>query len=198
MGLSCGTQDLWSLLWHVRSLLVACGIFSCSMQTLSWSMWDLVPWPGIEPWRPETTGSTGSTGAFWALEAGVLAYGSSWMFYLNPTLLSLLPVGNLLYTFLLSFLFCLSCLSHLSSSLLITQSFCYLDLPTFPFQRKILMWEIRYSPTFHRWHTHPTPTDSDPKILPTAQAGSSGAPSSLIKLLTFSTLSLRRTVGQAH
>ena len=33
-GLSCGTWDL---------LVVACGIFSCSMQTLSCSMWDLVP-----------------------------------------------------------------------------------------------------------------------------------------------------------
>ena len=28
---------------------VACGIFSCGMRTLSSSMWDLVPWPGIEP-----------------------------------------------------------------------------------------------------------------------------------------------------
>ena len=36
-------------------LVVACGIFSCSMQTLSWGMWDLVPWPGIEP-RPPALG----------------------------------------------------------------------------------------------------------------------------------------------
>ena len=35
-GLSCGTQE----------------IFSCSMQTLSCGMWDLVPWPGIEPGPP--------------------------------------------------------------------------------------------------------------------------------------------------
>ena len=33
-GLSCGTQDL---------LVVAHGIFTCGMQTLSCSMWDLVP-----------------------------------------------------------------------------------------------------------------------------------------------------------
>ena len=39
-GLSCGTWDL---------LLMACEIFSCSMQTLSCGMWDLVPRPGIEP-----------------------------------------------------------------------------------------------------------------------------------------------------
>ena len=26
--------------------------FSCSMQTLSGGMWDLVPWPGIEPGAP--------------------------------------------------------------------------------------------------------------------------------------------------
>ena len=30
-------------------LVVASGIFSCSMRTLSWSMWDLVPRPVIEP-----------------------------------------------------------------------------------------------------------------------------------------------------
>ena len=38
-GLSCGTQE----------------IFSCSMQTLSCGMWDLVPWPGIKP-RPPALG----------------------------------------------------------------------------------------------------------------------------------------------
>ena len=30
-------------------LVAACGIFGCGMGTLSCSMWDLVPWPGIEP-----------------------------------------------------------------------------------------------------------------------------------------------------
>ena len=39
-GLSCGTQE----------------IFSCSMQTLSCGMWDLVPWPGIKP-RPPALGA---------------------------------------------------------------------------------------------------------------------------------------------
>ena len=40
-----------SWLLHVGSLIfvAACRIFHCSMQTLSCSMWDLVPWPGIEP-----------------------------------------------------------------------------------------------------------------------------------------------------
>ena len=35
-GLSCGTWDLQSLLWHMRSLVVACGIISLhwGMQTL--------------------------------------------------------------------------------------------------------------------------------------------------------------------
>ena len=28
------------------------GIFNCSMPTLSWGMWELVPWPGIEPRSP--------------------------------------------------------------------------------------------------------------------------------------------------
>ena len=36
LGLSCGTQ------------VVACGIFNCSMQTLSCGMWDLVPQVGIK------------------------------------------------------------------------------------------------------------------------------------------------------
>ena len=33
-------------------LVVACGIFSCGTQTLSCSMWNLVPWPGIKPRPP--------------------------------------------------------------------------------------------------------------------------------------------------
>ena len=32
--------------------VAACGIFSCGMWTLSCSMWDLVPWPGIELGAP--------------------------------------------------------------------------------------------------------------------------------------------------
>ena len=45
---------LWTLLYQV--LIATCGIFSCSVwtlscgtQTLSCSMWDLVPWPRIKP-----------------------------------------------------------------------------------------------------------------------------------------------------
>ena len=38
---------------------------SCSMQTLSCYMWDLVPWPGIEPdplpWDHRATGPPGKT-----------------------------------------------------------------------------------------------------------------------------------------
>ena len=39
-----------SWLWHTGSSIFveACGIFSCSMWTLSFSMWDLVPWPEME------------------------------------------------------------------------------------------------------------------------------------------------------
>ena len=35
-------------------LVVACGIFSCSMRTFIFGLWDLVSWPGIEPghWTP--------------------------------------------------------------------------------------------------------------------------------------------------
>ena len=35
-----------------RIFVAPCGIFSCGMRTLSRSMWDLVPWPGIEPGPP--------------------------------------------------------------------------------------------------------------------------------------------------
>ena len=38
------------------SLTVACRVFSCSMQTLSCSMWDIVPRPAIEPW-PSSLGA---------------------------------------------------------------------------------------------------------------------------------------------
>ena len=43
-----------SWLWHSGSsiFLAARGIFSSCMQTLSCSMWELVPWPGIKPWPP--------------------------------------------------------------------------------------------------------------------------------------------------
>ena len=44
-----------SWLWHT-GFSICCGIFSCSMGTLSCSMWDLVPSPGIEP-RPLSLGA---------------------------------------------------------------------------------------------------------------------------------------------
>ena len=45
----------WVSVEHVRSLIfiVAFGIFSCGMRTLSCSRWDLVPCPGIKPRSPE-------------------------------------------------------------------------------------------------------------------------------------------------
>ena len=54
-GLSCGT-GIFDLHCSMQDLSVAsCGNFSCSMQTLSCSMWALVPWLGIEP-RPPALG----------------------------------------------------------------------------------------------------------------------------------------------
>ena len=44
--LRCSTEDLWFSSRHAES-------FSCDMWTLSWNMWDLVPWPGIKFWAPE-------------------------------------------------------------------------------------------------------------------------------------------------
>ena len=42
--------DLHCSMWGL--LVVACRIFSCNMQTLSCSMWDLIPWPRIKPRSP--------------------------------------------------------------------------------------------------------------------------------------------------
>ena len=39
-------------IWLHQVLAAAWGIFSWGMQTLSCDLWDLVPWPGIEPWTP--------------------------------------------------------------------------------------------------------------------------------------------------
>ena len=47
LGHSCGTRNLWSLLWRASSSAVARRIFSWGMRTLSRGLWDLVPWPGI-------------------------------------------------------------------------------------------------------------------------------------------------------
>ena len=51
-------------LWHPGSVSLeehgvfdaVCGIFNCSIHTLSCGMWDLVPWPRIEP-RPPALGA---------------------------------------------------------------------------------------------------------------------------------------------
>ena len=40
----------------VLIFVVACGIFSPGLWTLSWGLWDLVPWPGREP-RPPALGT---------------------------------------------------------------------------------------------------------------------------------------------
>jgi len=43
---------VYLFMWLHQVLVVACGIFTCSVQTLSCGMWDLVPQPGIEPGPP--------------------------------------------------------------------------------------------------------------------------------------------------
>jgi len=40
------------LIWLYWVLVVACGIFSCSIVTFSCSMWDIVPQPGVEERSP--------------------------------------------------------------------------------------------------------------------------------------------------
>ena len=51
-----GCAGFW--LWHTGSsvFVAAYRIFSFGMQTLSCGMWDLVSWPGIEPWPPALGG----------------------------------------------------------------------------------------------------------------------------------------------
>ena len=44
-------QSLFYFLKFYIYLLVVPG-FSCGMQTLTCSMWDLIPWPGIKPMSP--------------------------------------------------------------------------------------------------------------------------------------------------
>lgn len=46
------------------SLTVTCRVFSCSTQTLSCSMWDIVPKPGIEP-QPSSLGAW--TLSYWTI-----------------------------------------------------------------------------------------------------------------------------------
>ena len=60
LSLSCGMRDLLVAACGIFScgmqglfLVAAHGLFSCGMWTLSWGMWDLVPWPGTEPGPPE-------------------------------------------------------------------------------------------------------------------------------------------------
>ena len=82
-------------------LAVACRIFSlcriisCSMQTPSCSMWDLVPWPGMEPGPP-------------ALGVWSLSHGTTWE----------VPV----LTFLLTRARITPCLGHLKITCDITRS----------------------------------------------------------------------------
>ena len=43
---------IYLFIWLPLVLVTAYGIFGSGMQTLSCGMWDLVPWPGIEPRAP--------------------------------------------------------------------------------------------------------------------------------------------------
>ena len=43
------TYYFYLFTWLCQVSVVTHGIFSCGIQTLSCGMWDLVPWPGIEP-----------------------------------------------------------------------------------------------------------------------------------------------------
>ena len=49
---SLSWKSTYLLIRLCQVLVAACMILSCSMQTLSCSLWDLVPWPGMEPGPP--------------------------------------------------------------------------------------------------------------------------------------------------
>ena len=53
-----------------------CRIFSCSVRSLSYSMWDLVPWPGIEP-GPSALGA-------WSIIHSLDQQGNSVFYFLKP------------------------------------------------------------------------------------------------------------------
>ena len=54
----CIASSLFFLIfiWLPRVLVVACGIFNYVMWTLRCCIWDLIPWPGMEP-RPPALGA---------------------------------------------------------------------------------------------------------------------------------------------
>ena len=45
-------KNKYLFIWLLQVSVVACGIFSCSMRTPSWGMWDPVSRSGIEPGPP--------------------------------------------------------------------------------------------------------------------------------------------------
>ena len=49
-------QNLFYFIWLRWVLVAALRVFSCSLWTLSYSMWDLVPWPGSKS-RPPVLGT---------------------------------------------------------------------------------------------------------------------------------------------
>ena len=56
MALPVRYSFFFFLIWPCQVLVVACGIFSCSVHTLGCGMWNLASRPGIEPrplhWQP--------------------------------------------------------------------------------------------------------------------------------------------------
>ena len=66
------------LIWLCWVLVVACGIFSCSILTFSCSMWDIVPQPGVEERSPRQ-------------EYGVLATGPPGKSLTHPSLAPQIP-----------------------------------------------------------------------------------------------------------
>ena len=49
---ACDSFENYLFIWLHLVLVATWSIFSCSVWILSHGMWDLVPWPGIEPGSP--------------------------------------------------------------------------------------------------------------------------------------------------
>ena len=67
--LSLTTYKHWLSTWTFfkknKNYLVVPGYFSCSLWSLSCSMWDLVPWPGIDPGPQHWKQGISATGPPW-------------------------------------------------------------------------------------------------------------------------------------
>ena len=74
-------------------LVVSWEIFSCRMQTLSWGMWDLVPWPVMEP-RPHPLGAWSLSHRTTREVPSVVNFSAVWHYFLCYACYTGFPGGS--------------------------------------------------------------------------------------------------------